>query len=161
MSHFQRLLQYETGLGHTSLGGVNKQDNAVHHFQYALHLAAEVRVTRCVDNIYLHAVIHHRRVFCKDSNTSFTLQIIRVHDSLGHVLVLPERASLLEHFVHQSSLAVVYVSNNSYVSQIFSYHNNFLSKSCLFVYLFKIFAVKSPQKLYTYTIYFNITMKKY
>ncbi len=115
-THFQRLLQYEAGLGHTALGSVNKQYDAVHHFKYPLHLAAEIRVTRSVDNVYLHAVIHHSRVLRKDSDTPLPLQIVGVHYSLGDVLVLPERAPLLEHFVHQRSFAVVYVRDNSYVS---------------------------------------------
>ena len=53
----QRLLQNKFRLRHGALKGVNHQDNAVDHFQYALHLAAEIGMARCVYNIDFRILI--------------------------------------------------------------------------------------------------------
>ena len=50
-SNLQSLLQHETGLGHRALESVHQQQTAVCHIQHALHLAAEVGVSRGVDDI--------------------------------------------------------------------------------------------------------------
>ena len=55
----KRFFQHESGLRHTALKRVHQQQNAVYHLKYPLHLAAEVGMSRGVDYIYLHAVIHN------------------------------------------------------------------------------------------------------
>ena len=46
VAQLQGLGQHEAGLRHGALRGVHQQDDAVDHLQDALHLAAEVGVSR-------------------------------------------------------------------------------------------------------------------
>ena len=56
-TNLQRFLQHESRLRHRPLESVNEQQTAVGHIQHALHLAAEVGVTRSVDDIDLCSFI--------------------------------------------------------------------------------------------------------
>ena len=114
----QRAAEHEPGLRHGSLRGVDQQYDAVDHLEYALHLAAEVGVTRGVDNVYLVVAVVHGGVLREDGYAALTFQVAGVHDSLGHLLVLVEHARLLEHLVHQRGLAVVDVGDYRDVSQM-------------------------------------------
>ena len=116
MPHLKRLLQHKAGLRHRSLRSVHKQDNTVHHFEHTLHLAAEIGVPRCVDNIYLDVLIMNRRIFCKNRNPPLALQIVIVHNTLGNNLVFTESPALPEHLVNESCLSVVDVRHDSDIS---------------------------------------------
>ena len=116
MSEFESLLQHETCLRHGSLEAVNEQENAVHHFEYALHLAGEIRVTGGIDNVDLDILILYRRVFCENGDTAFTFEVVAVHDALDHSLIFAVDAALFEHFIDQCGLAVIDVSYNCNIS---------------------------------------------
>jgi hypothetical protein len=47
----QRLLRDELGLRHRAFGGIDQQDDPVHHAQDPLHLAAEIGVAGGVDDV--------------------------------------------------------------------------------------------------------------
>ena len=116
----QRLLQHKFRLGHRPLERVHQQDDAVDHLQHTLDLAAEVRMPRRIDDINLHALVGDGGVFRKDRDAALPLDVARVHDALLHLLVLPERAALTEHSVHQRRLAVIDMRDDGNVSDIFS-----------------------------------------
>ena len=123
VTQLQRLLQDEPGLGHGAFGGVHQQNDAVDHFQNALHLAAEVGVTRSVHDVDLVALIMHGGVLCQNGDAPLPLQIAGVHDPLHGGLIFPVNAALLEHFVHQGGLAVVNVGDDGNVANfILRYH---------------------------------------
>ena len=123
VAQLQGLAQHEAGLGHGALGGVHQQDNAVDHLQDALHLAAEVGVARSVHDVDLHVAVLHGGILGQNGDAPLTLQVVGVHDAVHHGLVFPVHAGLLQHFVHQSGLAVVYVGDDRYVSQLFVTHD--------------------------------------
>ena len=79
-------------------------------------------MARGIDDVDLSTVVHNGSIFCEDSDTSFTLYVVRVHNTLSNVLVLTEHTALLEHLVNEGSLTVVNVGDDSDVSQIFSNH---------------------------------------
>ena len=56
-TNLQGFLQHESRLRHRPLESVNEQQTAVGQIQHALHLAAEVGVTRSVDDIDLCSFI--------------------------------------------------------------------------------------------------------
>ena len=120
----QGLGQDEAGLGHGALGGVNQQDNTVDHLQDTLHLAAEVGVAGGVHDVDLDVAVLHGGVLGGDGDTALTLQVVGVHDAVGHSLVLTVNAGLLEQLVHQGGLAVVNVGNNGYVSDLIILHDS-------------------------------------
>ena len=70
------MLQNEAGLGHGALEGVDDEQSTVSHVQNALYLAAEVSVTRGVDDVDLHVLVGDGDVLGKDGDTTFFLQII-------------------------------------------------------------------------------------
>ena len=56
--------------------------------------------------------IKHGRVLGKNGDAALAFQIVRVHDALGHGLVVAESAALAEHGVNQRGLAVVHVGDD-------------------------------------------------
>ena len=124
----QGLLQDEAGLGHAALGRVNQQQNAVDHLQHALDLAAEVGVARGVNDVDFNALVLTGAVLGQNGDAALTLNIAGVHDALGHLLVGTESAGLLQHLVDQCGLAVVNVSNDRNIAEIFLNHIHSLSK---------------------------------
>ena len=115
-------LQHEPGLGHRSLGGVDQQDNAVHHLQDAFDFAAEIGVTRGVDDIDLHAVVVNGGVLRQDRDAALALDIARVHHALGHRLILAVHAALPEHLVDERGLSVVNVRDDRNVAKVCPLH---------------------------------------
>ena len=91
----QRLGQHEAGLRHGSFKGIHHQNDAVHHLQDALHLAAEIGVAGSIHDVDLHALVGHGSVLRQDGDPALTFQVARVHDALGHFLVLAEHTALL------------------------------------------------------------------
>ena len=112
------LAQDEPRLRQRALGRVDEQQDAVDHRQSALDLAAEVGVARRVDDVDLHVAALHRGVLGEDRDALLALEVTGVHDALGDVLVLPERAGLPEHRVDERRLAVVDVGDDGDVAQV-------------------------------------------
>ncbi len=102
---FQSLAQNEFCLRHSAFKGVHDENNAVYHFQDALHLAAEIGMARSIDNIDFGIFINNGS---------------GVHNTFRNFLIFTENAALFQQFVHQCSLAVVNVGDNSNVSYVFS-----------------------------------------
>ena len=65
-------------------------------------------------------LVFERGVLRADGDAFFPLQVHRVHDPLlsGDRLVGPERPGLLQQAIDQSSLAMVDVRDNRYVSYV-------------------------------------------
>jgi hypothetical protein len=117
-SALERLPQHEARLRQRPLARVDEQEHAVDHRQPALDLPAEVGVPRRVDDVDLRAAVPDGGVLGEDRDPLLALQVHRVHDPLGHVLVLAERAGLPEHRVDQRRLAVVDVGDDGDVAEI-------------------------------------------
>ncbi len=118
----ERLAQHEPRLRQRPFGGVDEQQHAVDHRQRALDLAAEVGVARRVDDVDLRVAVLHRRVLGEDRDALLALEIHRVHDPVGDVLVLAEGAGLPEHRVDERRLAVVDVRDDRDVAQLVALH---------------------------------------
>src|SRR5256885_4773400 len=58
-------------------------------------------------------------VLGQDGDALLPLQVHRVHDPFGHVLVGPEGTRLPQHGVDQGRLAVVDVSHDGHVAKVF------------------------------------------
>ncbi len=117
---FQSLAQNEFCLRHSAFKGVHDENNAVYHFQDALHLAAEIGMARSIDNIDFGIFINNGSVFGQNGNPPFPFDIVGVHNTFRNFLIFTENAALFQQFVHQCSLAVVNVGDNSNVSYVFS-----------------------------------------
>ena len=121
----ERLAQHEARLRQRSLARVHEEDDAVDHRQAALDLSAEVGVPGGVDDVDrdrafggVLALVRDRRVLGEDRDALLTLQIVRVHGALFHVLVRAEGAGLAQHRVNERRLAVVDVSDDRDVAEV-------------------------------------------
>ena len=120
-ARLQRLAQHEARLRQRALARVDEQKHAVDHGQAALDLAAEVRVSRRVDDVQLHAAGEaDGGVLREDRDPLLALEVGRVHHALGHVLVLPEGAGLPEQRVDEGRFPVVDVRDDGDVSEVFA-----------------------------------------
>ena len=115
----QRALKHEARLRHRALRGVDEQDDAVDHLEYALDLASEIGVAGGVDDIDLHAAVGNGGVFREYRYAALALEVAGVHDALLDRLVFAENAALLEHFVDEGGLAVVDVGDYRDVAYVF------------------------------------------
>ena len=112
------LAEHETGLGERALGGVDQQEDAVDHGQAALHLATEVGVAGRVDDVHLHPAPPDGRVLGQDGDALLALEVTRVHDAVGHLLVGAERTGLAQHGVDERRLAVVDVGHDGHIPDV-------------------------------------------
>ena len=115
--HPQRLGHHELGLRHRPFGGVDQDDRAVDHVEDALDLAAEIGVTRRVDDVDAGVVPEDRRHLGEDGDAALALEIVGIHGALGHALVFAEGAGLLQQPVDQRRLAVVDMGDNGDVAK--------------------------------------------
>ena len=127
VTEFERLLQHEARLRHRSLVGVDKQHYAVDHFEYALHLAAEVRVSRGVDDVDFVVSVLYGRVLRKYGYAALALDVVAVHYALGYRLIGAERAALLQQRVYKRGFTVVDVGDYRHVANVFVSHKLGLS----------------------------------
>jgi hypothetical protein len=120
----ERLAQHEARLRQGALRGIHQQHHAVDHRQAALDLAAEIGVAGGVDDVDRHgnvgvgAVVGDRSVLREDRDALLALEIVRVHRALFDVRVLPERAGLAQHGVHEGRLAVIDVRDDRDVAEV-------------------------------------------
>ena len=107
------LLQHEAGLGHGAFESVDEQQHAVAHVEHALDLAAEVGVSRRVDDVDLVVLIDDRNVFREDRDAALAFQVVVVHNQFAVLLgVVAQEISCKDHLIDQCSLSVVYMGDN-------------------------------------------------
>ena len=92
--HFKRARQNEARLRHRAFRRVDEQNDAVDHFEYALDLAAEIGVSRSVDDIYFYTVVMYGSILGEYRYAAFAFERAGVHYPLRHRLILAEYAAL-------------------------------------------------------------------
>ena len=112
----QRLGEHEFRLRHDRFRRIDQQHDAVDHRQDAFDLAAEIGMAGRVDDVDPHPVPVHARALGEDGDAALALQIVGVHGALRHLLVLANRAGLLQQLVHEGRLAMIDVGDNGNVS---------------------------------------------
>ncbi len=117
-SRLECLAEHEPRLGQRALARVDEEQHAVDHRQTALDLAAEVRVPGRVDDVHLRVADLDGRVLGENRDALLALEVHRVHDAVGDLLVRPEGAGLPEQGVDERRLAVVDVGDDRDVPQI-------------------------------------------
>ncbi len=130
----ERLAEHEAGLRERALAGVDEEEDAVDHRQCPLDLAAEVGVAGSVDDVDRHGAVAvavaDRRVLGEDRDALLALEVHRVHDPIGDVLVGAERPGLPQHLVDERRLAVVDVGDDGDVAQVIArLHDEFLPRA--------------------------------
>src|SRR5205085_12031912 len=92
---------------------------AVQHFQRALHLAPKIAVAGSIHDVDLDAAEAHAGDLGEDGDAALALELVRVHDTLHHGLVVAKDAALFEHGVHQRGLAMIHVRDDSDIANVF------------------------------------------
>jgi len=113
----ERLAQHEPRLRQRPFARVDEQQDAVHHGEAALDLAAEIRVPRRVDDVDLHVAEPHGGVLREDGDAPLALEA-RVHHAVDGLLVLREGARLAQEGVDERRLAVVDVGDDRDVPDV-------------------------------------------
>ena len=75
-------------------------------------------MSRRVDDVHLDVAEPDGGVLGQDRDALLALQLHRVEDALGDLLVLPERSGLPEHRVDEGRLAVIDVGDDRYVTEV-------------------------------------------
>ena len=75
-----------------------------------------------VDDVDVHVAVLDARVLGQDRDAALALDVAGVHHALGNLLVVAERAGLLEHLVDERRLAMVDVRDNGNVAEIRLFH---------------------------------------
>ena len=120
----QRFAQHKFGLRHGPFKSVYYQNDAVDHFQDPFHFPAEIGMSGSVYNIDFYTVIKYGGIFGQNRDSAFAFDVIGIHDPFRHFLIGAEYAALFQKLVDQRCLAVVYMSDNCYISYIFTFHSH-------------------------------------
>ena len=75
-TYLQRFLQHEAGLRHGTLEGIHQQDAAVRHVEHTLHFAAEVAVSRSINNVNLGVFVVDGNVLRENRYASLAFQVV-------------------------------------------------------------------------------------
>ena len=113
-----RLLEDIAGLRERPFGGIDEEQHRVDHEQGSLDLAAEVGVTRCVDDVEPDVAVLDGRLLGQDRDALLAFEVHRVEHAIDDGLVRTERAGLAEHGVDERGLAVVDVGDDRDVAHV-------------------------------------------
>ncbi len=112
----ERLAEHEPRLWQRALRRVHQEDHPVDHGERPLHLTAEIRVARGVDDVDQQVLVVNRRVLRQDGDTALALEIGVVHHALDQALVDAENPALPEQGVDERGLAMVDVRDDGNVA---------------------------------------------
>ena len=116
----QGLADDEAGLRHHALHRIHEQQYGVHQAEHPLHLAPEVGVPGRVHQVQAHALELYGRLLGVNGDAAFLFQILAIHRAFEDFAVRGDCAGLTQQPVEQRGLAMVDVSDDRQVSQIFA-----------------------------------------
>ena len=111
--------QHVSGLRKRTLCGIDEEKDPVYQRESAFNLAAEVGVTGSVDEIDLDALPLHLCCFGEDGDSSLTLLIVVVHDTINNGRMARERSSTPQKSIDKRRLSMVDVRDERNTSQFF------------------------------------------
>jgi len=77
-------------------------------------------MARCVNDIDLVIAMSDGEVLGENRDSAFLFKVIGIHDSLDHLLIIPEGASLPQHVIDERGLSMVDMRDDGDVPDIFS-----------------------------------------
>ena len=101
-----------------ALDRIDEEQDAIDHRHDPLNLAAEVRVSGCIDDVDVRVAVVDRGVLREDRDAALTLDIVGSHHALGDVLVRRKGAGLVQQLVDERGLAVIDVGDDGDVAQV-------------------------------------------
>jgi len=116
---FQGLFEDKTGLRQGPFAGIHEENGSVHHIEAPFHLAAEVSVSRGIDDIDLYLAISDGGILGHDCYPPLPLEIEGIHHPVLYCLMLPEGAGSPQHGIYEGCLAMVNMGNDGDISKLF------------------------------------------
>ena len=113
----ERLPGHERGLRHGAFDRVHQEDDGIDHGEDALHLAAEIRVARRIDDVDAPALPIDGRVLRKDGDAALALELARVHEALAAVAMRAQGTGLAQELVHERGLAMIDMGDDGDVAE--------------------------------------------
>ncbi len=114
-------LRDEARLRHGTVHRIHQQQHAIDHGEHALDFAAEIRVSRRIDDVDAVIAPGDRRVLGENGDAALALQIIRIHDPLLQVLARIERPGLPQQLIHERGFAVIDVRDDGDIAKFLSH----------------------------------------
>ena len=121
----ESFLEDEPGLRHRAFVCVDNQKHAIDHAEYSLDLTTEVGVTGSINDIDLRVHVMNGGNFGKNRDAFLALEIVAIHDTNAHVLVLTKRPCLFENRIYEGRLPVINVRNDAYISYLGGHIDSF------------------------------------
>ena len=112
------LFEHEPRLRHRTFGGVDQHQTPVGHLHDPFDFAAEIRVSRGVDQVDFHVAVRQRDVLGQDRDAAFAFQVVRVQDPFALQFGVAELAGLTQQDVDQRRFAVVDVGDDDDVAEV-------------------------------------------
>ena len=114
----QRLAQNKTRLRLRPIVRIDHEQHAVDHFHDPLDFAAEIGVTRSIDDVDPITVPLKSGVLGANGDSFFALQIHRIHHAFFNLLIGAKRARLPQQLIDQRRLAVIDVRNDGDITDL-------------------------------------------
>ena len=102
-----------------TFSGIAQQHHAINHAEHALYFAAKIGVAGGVHDVDAQITAGYAGAFGENGNAAFFFQIAGIHDAGVYVLVGAKGAALLEHLVDEGGFAMIHVSNDGDVTNMF------------------------------------------
>ena len=83
-------------------------------------------MSRCIHYVNLYVIVHNRAVLGINCNSSFSFDVVAVHNAVDNLFIRSEYAALIQESIDQSGLSGIDVRNHSYVDNLL-----FLTHVCL------------------------------
>ena len=140
------------------IAGIHQQDDRVNGLHDALHLGAEIRVTRGVHDVDLVVLVHDGAVLGINRDPALPLYGVAVHHAVHHLLVLPEHMGLCQESVHQRGFSRVDVGDHRNVDYLLLFaHQTSSSLSVLLTFVLCLFLC-CHQLFYMFTARWRIAI---
>ena len=112
------LTQNKARLSLWSTEGIDDENDTVDHFHDAFHFAAEVGVSRSVDDVNDVIFPVNGSVLRFDGDAFFPFQVHGVHGPLGDSLVFTVGSASLKKLINEGGFAMVNVGDDGEVSEL-------------------------------------------
>jgi hypothetical protein len=115
--HRERFFGHKPRLRHRAFYGIDDQQHAIDHREYAFDLTAEIGVTRCVHHVDTRALPSDRAVFGENRDATLFFNVVGVHHALADFFMRGKRAGLFEQAIYKGGFSVVNVGDDGDITK--------------------------------------------
>src|SRR5690625_1594386 len=101
---------------HGLIARIDQQQYPIYHRLYTFNLTTKLRMTWSIHDVDINIIEFYGTIFSQYGDATLALNIIRIHNALGDLLIRPKGTGLTEQLIDESGLAMINVSNNGDIS---------------------------------------------